>query len=169
MIGPMQYDCNGQTWREVVKNRLSNIGILTLDPYNHPFINSQEENDEVRENLREELEKGNYDIVSRFFKQIRAEDLRMVDLSDFIICYINPKIPTIGTIEELAISCRQQKPIFLVIEGGKKKAPYWLFGMLNHNYMYGSFEEMLFVIERINNGDIKLSSSKWKLLKPELR
>ena len=43
------------------------------------------------------MDTGQYDKVSQRMKAVRRDDLRLVDLSDFFIVYINPKIPSWGS------------------------------------------------------------------------
>ena len=93
----------------------------------------------------------------------------MVDRCDFIICYINPNVGTFGTMEELTTAVRMKRPIFLVVEGGKKKTPLWIFGMLPHKYIYDSFEDVKKVLTSIDTGAKVLDSDRWRLFKPELR
>ena len=43
-------------------------------------------------------------------KIIRCVDLRMVDISDFLVVNLDPDIPTFGTHEEIANANRQRSP-----------------------------------------------------------
>jgi hypothetical protein len=93
----------------------------------------------------------------------------MVDRSDFIICYIDPNVFTAGSIEELVTAVRMKRVCFVVIEGGKKKTPLWIMGMLPHRYIYNSFEEVKNVLTNIDTGVKSIDSDRWRLFKEELR
>ena len=97
--------------------------------------------------------------------------MRLVDISDWFICVISPSVASWGTAEELSIIVREQKPIFLVINDprGKQATPLWILSMINHKYIYNSLDEVFDIIRKIDDGKIKLSSNKWRLLSPELR
>lgn len=167
-IGHMEYG-DGRAWREDMTKFLNKMGVTVFDPYKKPFINAPQENEETHNRLHKLMEDGEFDEVAEHFKQVRAFDLSMVDRSDFIICYINPKVPTIGTVEELVTAIRMKRPIFIIVEGGKTKTPLWIMGMINHKYIYNNFEEVKQVLTNIDNGTKSLDSDRWRLFKPELR
>ena len=71
--------------------------------------------------------------------------------------------------EELSWACRCRKPTFIVIEGGKKKTPFWVMGMFPHKYIYNNFKEVEEQLIGINSGKIPISSDRWKMFEMELR
>lgn len=168
LIGCMQY-ADGRKWRDEVKEILNQMNITVFDPYSKPFTIDIDEGEVVKQKLYHLLEEENYDEVARIFKTIRSYDLSMVDKSDFIICHIQPTIPTFGTVEELVTAVRMKRPVFIFVEGGKKKCPLWLFGMIPHHYIYNSMDEVVHKLKQIDNGEIEIDENRWKLLKPELR
>jgi hypothetical protein len=168
LVGQMEY-MDGSSWREFVSNSLKELGIIIFNPYNHPFINSSKEDNDARAKLDELMKEGKYDEISEIVKKIRAEDLRCVDLCDFVFVYINPKYNTCGTWEEIFWANRMKKPIFLCIEGGKDLCPKWMYGVLPHKYIYSSIEEAIDVIKKINNGEKKIDSDRFRLLREEFR
>ncbi len=118
LCGPMQYK-NGEEWRKLVTKSLKSINVTVFDPYDKPFIKDIIEGDKIRQNLEILIKDGKFDDVEKMMREIRYYDLNLVDRSDFIIANIDPKIPTFGSIEELATAVRMKKPIFLSIEGTK--------------------------------------------------
>ena len=106
-------------------------------------------------------------------KELRAEiDLAIADIidrSDFIIAHLLPDVASWGSAEELVTAVRMKKPIFISMEGGKKKTPLWMMGMLPHHYIYDSIEEVVNMVKQIDNGDKKIDSDRWRLLREELR
>jgi nucleoside 2-deoxyribosyltransferase len=168
LIGPMQY-ADGAAWREDMTGFLRQIGVVVFDPYKKPFIDSPDENSDIGKELQALLDNGQFDVVESHMKRVRAFDLSMVDRCDFIIGYVNPTVPTFGTMEELSWAVRMKRPVFLVIEGGIAKAPFWLFGMLPHKYFYESFDDLKEMLGKINTGEKEIDSDRWRLFKPELR
>lgn len=168
LIGSMQYE-NGEEWREVAEQRLAPMGITTFNPYKRPFLDGPPENADSHTIWRGWLEEGRFDEVAEIYKEIRSLDLSMVDRADFIICYLKTSVFTAGTMEELSWAVRLKRPIFLVVEGGKAKTPFWILGMLPHKYIYSSFEEVYEVLRKIDSGQKEIDSKRWRLLRPELR
>lgn len=168
MIGAMQYK-NGQGWRQEVESKLRVLGMVLFNPYRKPFLHDIPEDEKARERLLGMMSIGNYDRVAEWMKEIRNHDLRLVDISDFLIAYIDPRIVSYGTQEELTIAIREKKPVFVIVEGGKKNTPLWLMAMLPHKYIYDSVDDVIDTIKQIDSGQIELPSDHWKLLKPELR
>lgn len=176
LIGCMQYQ-NGEEWRNDMTEFLNQKNIVVFDPYKKPFINSPKE-DQLTQDLMMALMEGRrddiapsaqFDIVAAHYKQIRSFDLAMVDKSDFIVCYLNPNVPTYGTVEELVTAVRLKRPIFIVVEGGKSKTPLWVMGMLHHKYIYDDFDQLKKMLTSIDNGEKEADNRRWRLLKPELR
>jgi len=172
LIGSMEY-ADGSKWRENISIDLNRIGIQVFDPYKKPFIDEDtREGSDLLALLKEKVKdwnKDNLDHVSKVMKSIRCSDLNLVDRSDFVIVYINPKIPSWGSAEELYWANREKKPIFVAIEGGKENVPLWLLGTLPSHYFYDSVDEVVETLSKINNGELKIDSSRWRLLKEEYR
>ncbi len=168
LIGHMQY-ADGQDWRNQVKSVLEPRGVTCFDPYHKPALNEISEDNETRKKLAEAMENEDYGWVSNHFKMVRAQDLSFCDKSDFIIAHIIPSVASWGTAEELVTSVRMKRPIFLSVEGGKKKTPLWIMGMLPHKYIYNDVNEILETLIKIDEGKIHTDSDRWRLLKPEYR
>ena len=168
LVGPMEYQ-NGRAWREDMTIFLNSMDITVFDPYKKPFINAPEEDEDCHERMNKLMQSGEYDEVATHFKAVRAFDLSMVDRSDFIICYIDPTVPTFGTIEELVTSIRMKRPTFVVMAGGKSKTPLWIMGMLPHKFIYNSFDDIKKMLSNINDGTKSIDSDRWRLFKQELR
>lgn len=168
LIGSMQYE-NGEAWRNEAETRLKNLGVIPLNPYKSPFLHAPKECDETHDIWRRAMAAGDFDFVSQQMKEIRQADLSMVDRSDFIICYLKTSVFSAGTMEEFAWAVRLKRPIFLVMEGGKAKTPFWILGMIPHKYIYNSFEEVYSVLDKIGSGEKEMDSDRWRLLRPEFR
>lgn len=169
LVGGMQYVTDGRDWREKITPQLKEMGIVVFDPYIKPFIDNVSEDEKARATLKEQVERGEYDVVAARMKRVRNFDLRLCDLSDFIVAHINPSIASWGTAEELTTNVRAKKPIFLSVEGGKSACPLWIFGMIPHKYIYNNVEDIIPTIKKIDSGEKKIDSDRWKLLKEEYR
>jgi len=168
LVGHMQY-ADGSGWRKYVRQKLEPLNITVFDPYDKPFLKDVDEGKEIRSSLNEQLNNENYDIVQSRMREIRIYDLNLVDRSDFIIAHIVPDVASWGSAEELVTANRAKKPIFLSIEGGKKKCPLWLMGTIPHRYIYDNVEQIVEIIKNIDRGTVSIDSNRWRLLKPEYR
>ncbi len=164
----MQY-VDGRGWRETITPTLEGMGITVFNPYIKPFIDDCDEDETVRADLKLKMGREEYDAVAARMKTVRNFDLRLCDLSDFIIAHINPAVASWGSAEEIVTSVRAKKPVFLSIEGGKKACPLWILGMLPHKYIYNNLDEIAAVLKRIDSGEKKIDSTRWKLLKESYR
>lgn len=167
-IGHMQY-ISGEGWREHLKKELNSIGVDVWTPYDKPMLCNFPENDETRKQLSKDMENGNYDLVEECMRRIRGQDLRLCDLADFSVAHLYPEIASWGSGEELTTMTRQKKPLFISIEGGKKKCPLWILGMIPHKYIYDSVDDIIEMIFNINSGKVPIDSNRWKLLQMRYR
>jgi hypothetical protein len=168
LIGHMQY-INGQGWRDKVKQVLSPRGIKFYDPYHKPFVHDIPEDEASRAEMLHWMETEQYDMVQHRMWAVRGYDLRLCDICDFFIAHIVPDVASWGSAEEISTIIRQKKPLFLSIHGGKKKCPLWLMGVVPHKYIYNDVDEAIQTVQYIDEGIIRMTSDRWKLLKPELR
>lgn len=169
LIGHMEF-ADGQDWRKKATEELSQIGVTTFDPYHKPFLNAAEEGPEERKQLQHWMKvTREYDKVAANMKEIRIFDLRLCDISDFLIAHIIPSVASWGSAEEIYWSNRMKKPIFVSVEGGKERTPLWLMGTIPHKYIYNSVDEIIDMLKKINSGEVAIDSPRWRLLKPEYR
>ena len=168
LCGHMQY-ADGRGWREELTPKLVGLGVTVFNPYIKPFVDDCEEDETVRAALKRCMETECYDAVAKRMKTVRNFDLRLCDLSDFIIAHINPAVASWGSAEEIVTSVRAKKPVFLSIVGGKKACPLWVMGMLPHKYIYNNLDEIVATLKRIDSGEKKIDSDRWKLLLSEYR
>lgn len=170
VIGAMQYNGqNGKIVREEISQKLSELGIIVYNHYNQPFLDIDAEESLVKQNkINEWMDSGQYDKVTEL-RNIRSFDLKLIDISDFILFIYNPEVQTTGSWEEFFSGNYQKKPIFFVNIKGKSKTPAWVLWSIPHKYIYSSLSEVYEVLEKINNGEHKIDSERWKLLKPSMR
>lgn len=170
LIGGMQY-IDGRGWRDTVKESLKDRGIKFYDPYHKPFVHDVPEDEASRSEMLHWMETEQYDLVAQRMKSVRGYDLRLCDICDWFIALVKPSVASWGSAEEITTIIREKKPLFLVIDDpqGKKATPLWLMSMMPHKYIYGNLEEAIQTIKAIDEGIIKMTSDRWKLLLPELR
>lgn len=148
----------GVGWRRSVGQYLMTRGVVVLDPANKP-IDIGVEDFESRDKRKEWKSNGDYTKVAETMKIIRNTDLRMVDISDFLIVNLDLDIHPCGTYEELFLANRQKKPILLRVVQGKNQAPDWLFGTIPHETIFSAWEEVKDYLDRVDNGS--LIDNRW--------
>jgi len=168
LVGHMQY-ASGRDWRDYVEAELEPVGIRIFNPYKKPFVKDVKEDEDTRLSISHCMEHGYFNDVAERMKLIRSYDLNLVDRSDFIIAHLLPEVASWGSAEEIVTAVRMKKPLFISMEGGKHKTPLWMMGMLPHNYIYDSIEEVVDMVKQIDSGAKKIDSNRWRLLKKELR
>lgn len=161
LIGPMDRTNNGRAWRENMQEWLEALGVQVFNPYAKPTDKAIENAETLK--LREKyVQEENWDMVVQIMKEIRRYDLRMVDLSDFVIVYLDMEAYPYGTIIEANLANQQKKPVLVVSAGGKKNAPLWLFSEIPHKYIFNNFDELKSYLTWVNQvGDS--DNPRWKV------
>jgi hypothetical protein len=133
-----------------------------LDPTNKRTSNTifNEIGDEQK-NLGQLRELGRFNELRDAMKPLVLADLRMVEVSDFLIVYLDPSVQMCGTWEELFVGLRQHKPVFVVVKGGKQKLNFWMFGRINPDFVFDSFEDVKNYLDQVDNETIRADSSRW--------
>lgn len=170
LAGNIEYSSDSKNWRKTVKQELEKIKIKVFSPLDITFEDQCKETDITKEFLIQKRhfgEKEDLDYVSKYMQSIVRKDLRMVDLSDFVIFKLEIDKPTFGTMHELVICSSQKKPIFIILD--KKKCPLWLYGIVSYLDFYDDEDEVIDVIYKINKGELMMDQEKWRLLKENLR
>ena len=168
LVGHMQY-ASGRDWREDVTEELSPLNVRIFNPYDKPFVKDVDEDEDTRLSIAHCMERGYFNDVAERMRLIRSYDLNLVDRSDFIIAHLLPEVASWGSAEEIVTAVRMKKPIFVSMEGGKRKTPLWMMGMLPHHYIYDSIEEVVDMVKAIDSGKKEIDSDRWRLLREDLR
>jgi nucleoside 2-deoxyribosyltransferase len=106
---------------------------------------------------------GNFEKVAEIMKKIVQKDLRMVDISDFMIFTIEPDRPTWGTTHEFVQAIQQRKPVYIVIED-RMKTPLWFLRYIPAGYVFESHKELIRHLRMIHQGKVKVDQTRWKIL-----
>lgn len=131
----------GNGWRDNITPFLEELGVIVFNPIKKPTSIGKE--DEQVQILKHSYKANHdYDKLSVLMKTIRSVDLRLVDISDFLIVNLDLDIHPCGTYEEIFWANRQKKPILIHMVQGKENAPDWLFGTIPHNMIFSCWDEL---------------------------
>jgi len=171
--GPMEdVKDNGETWRKMLTPFLHNMGIGVFDPCNKPCswgLETQKEREELSQ-LKNRIKDGNLKAKDEYHDKcsdIVSIDLRMVDLSSFVILYINRSAHMCGSYVEAAHARLQRKPMLIVCETGLTDLPGFMWGLGEHDMFFESWQDLKNFLTKLDeNGERVLSSynKSWKLL-----
>ena len=150
----------GNGWRDDITPFLEDLGVIVFNPIKKPTMIGQE--DEITHQLKVKLKKEhNYTELSSLMKTIRSVDLRLVDISDFLIVNLDLEVHPCGTYEEIFWANRQKKPIVVHMVQGKDFAPDWLFGTIPHEMIFSSWYDVKkYLLAIHNNSDIQ-TFNRW--------
>jgi nucleoside 2-deoxyribosyltransferase len=150
----------GNGWRDHITPFLEALGIVVFNPIKKPIMIGQE--DETTHKFKTKLKlEQNYDELSQLMKVIRSVDLRLVDISDFMIVNLDLDVHPCGTYEEIFWANRQKKPIIVHMVQGKQKAPDWLFGTIPHKMIFSSWETVKDYLNHINTYSEIETFNRW--------
>lgn len=153
----------GKGWRDRITPALKTLGLSIINPLKKP-TEAGIENQETAKYKSRLKSKRQYDKLSEIMKEIRSVDLRMVDISDFLIVNLDIETHPCGTYEEIFWANRQKKPILIRMVQGKKETPDWIFGTIPHKFIFDSWADMFYYIDRINTGMDSDTLSRWCFL-----
>ena len=99
--------------------------------------------------------------MAHLMKTIRSVDLRLVDISDFIVVNLDLNIHPCGTYEEIFWANRQKKPVIMRIVQGKENAPDWLFGTFPHQHIFSDWHDIYAYLEHVNTAENVNNYNRW--------
>lgn len=150
----------GKGWRQEITPFLESLGIVVFNPITKPTEVGLEDHDThlVKTKLKQ---KKRYEELSSMMKVIRSVDLRLVDISDFLIVNLDLDIHPCGTYEEIFWANRQKKPIIMHIVQGKSSTPDWLFGVIPHQMIFSDWNDIYGYLEHINSSENINNYNRW--------
>ena len=151
----------GNGWRDDITPFLKNLGIIIFNPIKKPTAIGQEDEQTHRLKLKLKSEKK-YNELSDLMKTIRSVDLRLVDISDFLIVNLDLDHYACGTWEELFLANRSKKPIVIHIEQGKQNTPDWLFGTIPHQMIFSTWLELQSYLQYIDGNSQIEHHNRWR-------
>ncbi len=150
----------GVGWRDSITPFLEKKGVVVFNPIKKPTDVGLEDINTHNQKLKLKSEE-NYDGLSELMKNIRAADLRLVDISDFLVVNLDLNTHPCGTYEEIFWANRQKKPIIIHVEQGKNKTPDWLFGTIPHDFFFSNWKEVEDYLDHIDTANSIDSHRRW--------
>jgi muconolactone delta-isomerase len=181
LSGPMEFVADhGVEWRRKFIRLVRDAGldIDLIDPTDKPGG----ENVKIGENKAVQVElqqQGRFRELQEYVNEYRRYDLRFVDISDFLVTVIDPRVPQWGTGNEVYVGEMQHKPNFFICEGGLYNLPRWLFDVVDkiesddpeeamlHCNVYESVEDVVRELIFLNSG-LKPLSKEWVLVRKDI-
>ncbi len=151
---------DGETWRRQIRHHLIDLDIIWLDPLHKP-IDLGAEDSESRRQRRVNKLAGEFDLVADEMMQIRDIDIRLVNISDFLIVYIDIEVHAAGTYEELFLANSQNKPVLVCIAQGKRECPDWLLACLPHEHIFDTWIDLHRYLRHIANDKVIEHLGRW--------
>ncbi len=150
----------GLGWRKRIQLALNDLQIVWMDPTDKPIDIGIEDIENRKQRLAWK-KSHNFDAVRNDMRIIRSVDLRMVDISDFVIVNIDLSVPSCGTWEELFLANREKKPIIVRVEQGKEECPDWLFGTLPHQFIFSTWDEVHAYLRHVAHDPVIEQYNRW--------
>lgn len=153
----------GISWRQAITPYLKEMGIVVFDP-TAKRIEIGDESAPAREHLMRMRDAGDLVGVRNWIKPVRRVDLRMVDLSSFLIVRLDGT-PTMGTFEEIDKATLECKPILVWLDGelNCRTVNPWLPGQIPPHYIFESMEEVLNYLGQIDRSMWHPADRRWML------
>jgi hypothetical protein len=150
----------GSTWRDNITPFLSEMGIVVFNPISKPTGIGLEDSDShtIKTKLKQQ---HRYDELASMMKTIRSVDLRLVDISDFLIVNLDLNVHPCGTYEEIFWANRQKKPIIVHMVQGKDHTPDWLFGTIPHQMVFSTWEDIKSYLVHIDGSENIDTYKRW--------
>jgi nucleoside 2-deoxyribosyltransferase len=151
----------GATWRDNITPFLTEMGVVVFNPITKPTSTGMEDHDShiVKTKLKRT---ERYDELAEMMKVIRRVDLRLVDISDFLVVNINLDTHPCGTYEEIFTANRSKKPIIIHMEQGKINAPDWIFGTVPHQMIFSHWDDLKSYLIHINKDENIEHYNRWR-------
>ena len=163
LAGPIDHaEDDGVGWRNNAKLWLEQRGVIPMDPCDKPTDDVEHrEIGEEKVLLMKLKQDRDFDELTRRMKAIAHVDLRMLDRSDFVICYIDMDAKPFGTIWELQQALNCKKPVMVFVNEGKENCSLWLYGVMNHNWMFDSMGDLFAYLHKVDSGSEEPDLTRW--------
>ncbi len=162
LCGPMdRVEDGGVLWRKVLTPKLKKLGVGVFNPCDKPS-DYAEENDNTRLTINSMKKRGDYNGVSKIMKDICAVDLRMVDIAHFVVMSLDVNTHLCGSYHESFMAISQKKPVVVMCKQGKENLPNWMFGVIPHEMVFGSWSELLEYLAHVNEDEDVDTLNRWR-------
>jgi hypothetical protein len=150
----------GLGWRQQIQHDLRDLNVCWLDPTNKPIDIGIEDMENRQQRHLWKLA-NNYDAVRNDMKIIRRVDLRMVDISDFMVANLDLDVHACGSYEEIYLANREMKPVIVHVEQGKENSPDWLIGVLPHEMIFSTWAEVHNYLRHVAHDPVVENFKRW--------
>jgi hypothetical protein len=131
----------GIGWRQEIQQELSDLKVFWLDPTNKPIDIGIE--DHANRRIRKEAKlQHRFDLIQHDMRVIRGVDLRMVNISDFMVVNLDMEVHACGTYEELYLGNHEKKSTIIRVEQGIEACPDWLLGTVPYQMIFSTWPEV---------------------------
>ena len=156
----------GRGWREDMTPFLNNLDIGVFNPCDKAINNCKVHEDEkFVEHINELKRLGYLAHAQKEMQEIVRIDLKLVDLSNFLILNLVPDVHMCGSYGEQTLACFQRKPIIIHCAKGIHAIPNWLFGICDPELFFDTWSEVRAYITNIATGaTVNDNDSKWRFL-----
>jgi nucleoside 2-deoxyribosyltransferase len=173
VAGGIQYIPDlGVDWRAKAEQELRSIGIGVFNPMDKAieFANEDKHTQNYLNQLKNKAQSTTieserveiYEEIAKIMRAIVRADLRMVDLSSFLLVCIDPSKHTAGTYAEMTQAFMQRKPVVCFCEQGIESIPLWWWGHGDHRMFFSSLDESLDYIKHIHEDENIEHFKRWK-------
>ena len=154
---------DGTGWRKEFREKCerAKLNFKFLDPTNKPEGFAIETGIEKYE-INRALKEGDWETAAKKSREVRHVDLRMIDMANLYVVYIDLSVFAVGTFNEFFEAESQQKPLFVIMAPGYKKydIPLWLVGIVREEEVFEGIDECIKHLVEINDGKIK-QDDRW--------
>jgi len=143
LIGPIDKVKNRKDavlWREDIQKFLNQNDIGCFNPCDKPCSHAQETAETLNQ-IHELKLQYRFDEVRSTMQPIVQIDLRMLDLSSFVIAHIDPQVFSCGSFSEITYACLEHKPVLLHCEDSAG-IPNWLFGICDPKLFFEDWDDL---------------------------
>lgn len=161
LVGPIDR-CpeGGSHWRDRITPILEDMGVIVFNPLDKP-IDTGLETDDYRSRRKVWKANNDFHTLSRVMHTVRCVDLRMVDITDFAIVYLDTDVYPCGTLEELFTGNRSKKPYVVWCPQGKWAVPDWLYGTLPHEMFFETEDQVIDYLKRVDSAPEVDTHNRW--------
>ncbi len=177
LSGPMEFvKDHGVAWRREFITKAINAGLSIefFDPTNKP--GNQYRFGESKDYQAQLQREGRWLELQQYVENYRHVDLRLVNISDFLIVLVDPEVHMCGTYDEVFLAKREHKPMFFLCKGGLYTLPRWLFDIITLEQkivdgketivsnVYTSLDDIIAELVKLNSGEKPLNRD-WVLVR----
>lgn len=150
-------------WRVDMTRFLHSIGAGVFNPLDKPFNTTEESYVKTQERYRMKR-CGFFDDVRDIMKTVCSDDMRLVDMSNAVILYIDKDVHMCGSYIETAWAALEKKPIIVMCKQGKIEVPDFLMGITPHRMFFGSWLDVKDYITSVDCGLETDTMKRWRFV-----